>query len=179
MDVETARNILTNRKKRLEQKKIDKENAIQIRKEELVSEIKKLEPRIKKIIEIGNLCLENGINLNPRGTRKCLYEQNAYETDGIYHQLGFYPNNFQGYHGNPPYQCTHYEYIGYDMGGACGNINFITDGDTVASTPDHNGFEIISMSDPLNRHMEKFLRDFPKFEKVFYEFIERLQKEGE
>lgn len=175
MELETAMDKIIGHRKRLEHEKVEKEIAKQVRKKELITEIKKLKPRIQKIIEIGNLCIENGINLNPRGMyKKCLYDQNAFETDGIYHQLGFYANNFQGHHGNPPYQCSHYDYIGYDMGGACGNTNFITDGNTIASTPDHNGYEIIGMSDPLNRHMERFLNDFPKFEKLFYEFIDKL-----
>ena len=56
----------------------------------------------------------------------------------------------------------------------CGNINFITNGDVVASTPDHSGFEIKGTSEPLVRHMKRFIEDFPKFEEAFENFIDNL-----
>ena len=172
MDIDFAKEKIVGHKNRLEQEKIDKEIAYQEEHKSLIKQIKELQPRIQKIIEIGNLCIENGINLNKRGTyRKCKYEEDAFETDGIYHQLGFYPNNYQA---NPLFRCTHYDFIGYDMGGACGNINFITDGDIIASTPDHSGFEIKGMDTPLNKHCKSFLEDFPKFEEAFYKFIDNL-----
>ena len=172
MDIEIARDKIVGHKNRIEQEKLNKEITYKKEQEDLIKQIKDLRPRIEKIIEIGNICIENGICLNKIGTyRKCKYEEDAFETDGIYHQLGFYRNNYQGH---PFYQCSHYDYIGYDMGGACGNINFITNGDIVASTPDHDGFEIKGMSRPLNKHCEQFLKDFPKFEKLFYEFIDNL-----
>ena len=172
MDMELAKEKSVGYKNKKEQEKMDKEIAYQKEHTNLIEQIKELQPRIEKIIEIGNLCIENGINLNTRGTyRKCKYEENAFETDGIYHQLGFYPNHYQGH---PIYACSHYDFIGYDMGGACGSINFITNGEIIASTPDHNGFEIKGMDVPLNKHCKMFLEDFPRFEKLFYEFIENL-----
>jgi len=172
MDMDLAKEKIVGFKNKKEQERIDKEIAYQNEQANLIKQIKELQPRIEKIIKIGNLCIENGINLNPRGTyRKCKYEENAFETDGIYHQLGFYPNH---YHGHPLYACSHYDFIGYDMGGACGSINFITNGEVIASTPDHNGFEIKGMDVPLNKHCRMFLEEFPRFEKLFYEFIENL-----
>ena len=172
MDLDTAKEKIISHKIKKEEEKLQKEIAYQNRLEECISEIKDLKPRIQNIIDIGNYCIENGISLNKIGTyNKCKYEEDAFETDGIYHQLGFYRNHYQGH---PFYQCSHYDYIGYDMGGACGTVNFITNGDIVAGTPDHDGFEIKGINPPLLKHCEKFLKEFPVFEKVFFEFIENL-----
>ena len=172
MDIDTAKTKIIKHNAKKIQDKVEKEIHYKAEQEKLIDEIQALQPRIEQILTIGNLCIENGINLRPGMFRKsCKYKNDCFETDGIHHQLGFYPNHYQGH---PHYKCSHYEYIGYDMGGACGNINFITNGDTVASTPDHSGFEIKGTSEPIVKHMKRFLRDFPKFEEAFENFIEKL-----
>lgn len=168
-------------KQKIQNHNIQKENAKQeaLRKEELkhqelITEIKKLEQRINEIIEIGNLCLKNNIKIwhtygMSHNTAK--YKYGVFDTDGIYHQLGFYPNN----HSLQSNKSSHYDFIGYMMGGANGNIDFVTNGNIIASVPhrDH-GFEILKYGKPTNEHMKKFLKDFPLFEEKFYEFINKL-----
>lgn len=172
MDIETAKEKIVSHKNKKEQEKIDKELLYKQKQMELIAKIRELQPRIQKIIEIGNICIENGIVLRKVGTyRKCLYKEDAYETDAIYHQLGFFPNH---YHGHPLYKCTHYDYIGYRMGGACGNKDFITNGDEVYDISHDNHYELRGKQIPSVEHCGRFLKDFDNFEKLFYEFIDNL-----
>ena len=172
MDIEFAKEKIVGHKNRKEEEARNKALEYREKQTELIRQIRDLEPRIRKIIEIGNLCIENGINLNKVGTyNKCLYKEDAYETDAIHHQLGFFPNHFRGH---PFYSCSHYDYIGYRMGGACGNKDFITDGDIVLDISHDDYHELANRQVPSVNHCQMFLDDFDNFEKVFYEFIERL-----
>ena len=173
LSIEEAERKINNhieKKRRDEEEKHRKEKE---KLENLMKEIENLEPRITQMIAIANLCCSNGIKLRKRKRRcECLYENDCYETDGIHHQLGFYPEHF-GKH--PIDGCTHYDYIGYEMGGACGDKDFITDGFTIASIPNNRNKRLSKgKSKPTIRHCSKFLKDFEKFEKSFYDFINNL-----
>ena len=170
MKFHEAKNKIIKHRLKLEEKEQAKQIAYEKQKQELIEQIQRLKPRIKKMLELGNLCLENDIDIGKLGN-DALYTNNIFETDGIDHQLGFYTNHFEGY---PIYKCSHYDYIGYDMGGFCGDINFITNGDVIASTPNYEGFAIKEISDPLVKHMIKFINDFPVFEREFERFINEL-----
>ena len=157
------------------QRKRDEEEAKirvdELELEQLMNEIRKLEPRITDIIIIGNMCREHGIPLRQYGTyRKCTYKDGSYETDGIYHQLGFYPINKPYYKLGPN---DKYKYIGIEMGGALGNRDFITNGEIIADT-DNDNYDTSIKYKPSIRHCKRFLKDFEEFEKAFYEFINNL-----
>lgn len=167
-----AKEKIVGHRNRKEQEEIDKAIAYKQKQTDLVAQIRELEPRIKKIIEIGNLCIENGIRLNEKGIhRKCLYKEDAYETDAIHHQLGFFPNHYKAH---PIYACTHYDYIGYRMGGANGGLDFITNGEEVLNISHDKYHDLANKQYPSVEHCEMFLKDFENFERVFYEFIDRL-----
>lgn len=173
MDTATAKDKILAHNKRIQDARIQKALEKEKETEKLIAEIKALKPRIKQIIEIGNLCLENNIPIWKRYGVSCNdadYKKGVFDTDGIRHQLGFYPNN----HNRTTNRSSHYDYIGYIMGGACGNRDFITDGDLIADTPNRNKFAISSINEPSIKNMKKFLKDFPKFEKAFYDFINKL-----
>lgn len=156
------------RKREAEEAKI---RADELELEQLMKEIRKLEPRITDIIIIGNMCREHGIPLRHYGTyRECTYKDGSYETDGIRHQLGFYPINKPYYKLGPN---DKYEYIGIKMGGACGNKDFITNGEIIADI-DHENHDTSKKYKPSIRHCKEFLEKFEEFEKVFYDFINNL-----
>lgn len=170
MKVEEAKMKIINHNIKLTNEKQERIKKTNIEREKLINEIKKLKPRIQNIIEIGNFCIDNNIDIGQRTLSSQKYKKNQFETDGVGHQLGFYSyginnNIWRG-------EFNHYKYIGYSMGGICGDKDFITNGDLVANCKhDHpeNIVEQISIY-----HCKDFLKDFPIFEKAFYDFINKL-----
>ena len=169
MDLERAENLIKNHNEKLENERLRIEREHQETKDKLVNEIKNLQPRIQQIIKIGNLCLKNDIEIGQTpSSKRCSYENNMFETDGIHHQLGFYRKRYPVWRfPNDLYDC-----IGYKMGGVCGNKDFITDGNFIFNVEHDNPTKI--KNDLSIRHMKKFLNEFETFETKFYEFIENL-----
>lgn len=169
MDINKAKEKIAQHNENIKKEKEEKQKLEEEEYNKYFNMIRELQPRIENIIEIGNMCVENNIKLNSRmrGSDRfsSKYRYNEFITDGIYHYLGFYPENRE---------YEHFTFIGYKMGGACGGTNFITNGEIIASTPDYNRYEIKSMSNPLTKHMKKFVKDFPEFEKTFYKFVDNL-----
>ena len=174
MEIDVAMKKISEHKQKLENDELKRIQDNNIELKQLKNEIRDLKPRIEKIIKIGNICIDNNIILNKIGTyNKCLYKEDNYETDAIYHQLGFYPN---AYVSHPLYRCTEYQYIGFVNGGANGNKDFITNGDVIKHVWFRTHEEINEPEDVelMIYHCRKFLDKFPIFEKKFYEFIDNL-----
>lgn len=178
MNIETAKNKIINHNVKIEKEKQKKEQKRKTEEKKCLEKIKKLQPRIKQIIEIGNLCIENNIFIGHKPcSDKRTYKEKCFETEGIKHQLGFYPNNMQGY---PVYKCLYYDYIGIINGGFCGDWDFLINDKEILEikqekdkhTPalDHTS----TYRKPTIRQMTKFLNQFDEFEREFYKFIENL-----
>lgn len=173
MDYEEAKEIISNFKHKKEVEEEVKKKQYDTKLISAITEIKELKNEIQGIIRIGNLCLTEGIETNPSNKnpyRKCTYEDGSYETDAIDHQLGFYPNS---YHRNIC-KCTHYSYIGYRMGGACGNWDFITNGEVVLAVPHEDCYKPQfgdKFKTPDLMMCRRFLKDFNNFKEVFYDYI--------
>ncbi len=115
-----------------------------------IQQIKELKPRIQNLLTLAKECKSLGISFpSPTQLRSMGYGDGHYgfESDGIYHQIGFtkeYPN-----------------FIGIKAGGYFGNVDMFTDGDTV-NIPEDGTFG------------DRFLKDFPEFEKAFLAWIDSL-----
>ena len=178
MDIEEAKNIIINYKIKKEKEEQLKIKAIKEKQEMLKKQIRALEPRIKDIIVLGNFCLKNDIKVWQKGIEDAKYENKCFETDGIKHQLGFYRNHFKGY---PVYRCSEYDYIGFENGGFCGDWDFVTNGKEIFEVHEEKdkmttiGPHSI-IREPTVYQMNKFLNDFNKFEKEFFNYIKSYQR---
>lgn len=176
MNINIAKEKIVNHNVKVKKTKIEKEIEIEKKTKEYMNKIKQLQSRIEKIIKIGNLCIENNIEIGQRGDKRT-YKDNCFETEGIKHQLGFYRNHFQGY---PTYKCNKYDYIGFQNGGFCGDYDFLTNGKEIIEikqkrdhlTPPLDNTSIYR--EPTIYQMSHFIAEFDNFEKEFYNFINNL-----
>lgn len=138
---------------------------------------KTLSPRINKVWDVANALRHNGFKL---GDEDCNGLGN-FETDGIYHRLGFY------YKGNPYWGLIPIDGFGIQGGGCdgssvymdryanifwCGGIldvNTINNLDYRVSIPAYDCGHI-------NGKLVKILNGFDEFERKFYEYAESVIK---
>lgn len=140
------------------EKERQKEIEIQNRTEAALAKIAELKPRIDDLIKLANYARNNGIDFNNKGWGgREGYDTGMFYTNSWSHLVGFVQ-------GNP------ITMIGIDAGGACGNVNFRTDGEETYGADD------TFIMDPKLHHMEKFIKDFDKFEREFYAYIEKVCK---
>lgn len=144
---------------------------IRHRIDDIRGSIYSLRYRIDKILETANACIQYDIpiwkdTMNIHVEAK--YENGCFETDGIYHQLGLI--NIHNKHGDP--KPEKYEWIGYQMGGACGCYDFWTNGRECYDVNENNRDD--KNIYPALKHMEKFERDFENFEKKFFAYIDSV-----
>lgn len=154
-------------KKQKEMKDMVKEATLKDR----VAKIKNLKPRIDKLIELANACLENDIDIN-----KCCssgwcrgydnYQDGTFVTNGISHHLGFLP----------PLDNIIYE-IGIIAGGCCGPWDLHTNGTYVTFVNQENDDERDSEEKDIST-LEKLLNDFEKFETAFYKYVDQIIEDG-
>ena len=160
---------ITNWQTRESQKKVDSENARNQEVESLKQRVKALKPRIDELIETANAAQNAGIKIKNTSMSANYYPEYAFDTDGWFHKLGFY----MGYgYGNP------IKYIGIMNGGACGNYDFLTDGNVVCGVEhgNSNGKKVPDYKN-FSRDAEAFLSKFDAFEKRFYDYIDKLTAE--
>lgn len=142
----------------------DKEKEIALAKErerrmeDCKSKIKELKPRIDDLIKLCNYAKANGIELSKRGWGGHEgYDTGMFYSNGWSHLVGFIP-------GDPV--C----YLGIVAGGACGYIDFITNGEDISGIEEGTR----KVVEPLLNHMEHFLNEFDYFEEEFYKRIDKL-----
>lgn len=162
--IERIKNYSTITKKELEKKKQAQEKL----KNELISNIQALQPRIEKIIYTANTCYDNGIDVENCGSNIYRnydggYEKGQFLTEGIYHRVGIVRQH--------PYEC-----MGIDNGGVCGIYDFRTNGMEVYSL-NNNDNKDNATYEPRIEDMQKFLNFFDVFEKAFYEYIDKTLDE--
>lgn len=130
----------------------------------LINEIKELSPRIKALITLANTCKANNIPLSRsyyiHGYDKAEY----FFTDGFYHYLGFYDE-------------TPITYIGIMNGGACGKYDLRVNAEGTIFVTEHgyNNYNIASIDKISTSDLESFVKNFPKFEERFLNWIDNLQ----
>lgn len=145
-----------------EQKRKEKEHL-----EDLLKCIKKLTPRIKKLIDTANELLKAGYwcFLDPGEWGKC-----GFVSEGWAHHFGLMLDR------NAPWH-TRVDSVGIVAGGFCGEHDFHTTGEITymtgwyQSTPDGTSIKV--------SYAERTLKDFDDFEQRFYTALEDfLAKKG-
>lgn len=127
----------------------------------LINEIKELQPRINDLLIVGNACLFNKIPLKGTGFGcKEGYDTHQFITNGWSHLLGFVDKSIAP-------QKLPFMYLGI-QGGGFYTYDLETDGRTVYVSG-RDGRDKIYV---LNR----FVKEFDKFEKEFYAYVDRVTK---
>lgn len=127
----------------------------------LIDEIKELQPRINDLLIVGNACLFNKIPLKGTGFGcKEGYDTHQFITNGWSHLLGFVDKSIAP-------QKLPFMYLGI-QGGGFYTYDLETDGRTVYVSG-RDGRDKIYV---LNR----FVKEFDKFEKEFYAYVDRVTK---
>lgn len=161
--------IIKNKANNDRQKEIDKENALFEKTEKLKKEITSLGDRIKEVIYLANVCRNNGVEIpqnKPMSFKYNSAEKYGYDAEfiaeGIRHHVGFDRRNYN------------IKYLSIINGGACGSLDFYTDGVRIFSRSNRD-YENYRDGEPRIQDMQKFLREFPIFEQAFYNWINSLQ----
>lgn len=143
-----------NDKEKERQKEIENKNRFDI----AFKQIEALKPRIDDLIKLANYAKDNGIDFNKKGWGGHEgYDTGMFYTNSWSHLVGFVYKN--------PITL-----LGINAGGACGNVDFRTDGKQIY------GKEESFITEPKLHHMERFIKDFDKFEREFYAYIEKVCK---
>ena len=143
-------------------------NAVELKREELKSQIKNLYSRIQSLLICANECVKNGIKIpKSDSTYSRAGEEYGYDhefiAEGFYHGTGLIKRN----HDNE------FNWLGIKNGGANGPWDFITNGIDIKSigNADYNKG---TQDKPRISDMEKFLKQFPVFEEAFYNWIDSM-----
>ena len=145
-----------NDKEKERQKEIETKN----RFDTALAKIKELKPRIDDLIKLANYAKDNGIDFNKRewGGHEG-YDTGMFYTNSWSHLVGFVNRN--------PITL-----LGIDAGGACGDIDFRTNGEHTFGLNRGNN----TIVEPSLYHMENFIKKFDEFEREFYTYIEKVCK---
>lgn len=132
--------------------------------EALQARVRGLRPRIAELLETANACAENGIEIDAYGKSfdrsRDSYEKGTFVTNSITHRLGFVHTS----------KGCKILWLGIEAGGACGPLNFRTNGDTVCSIHENERH----VGPPLTKHLKEFLEKFDEFEKAFYDYVDSI-----
>lgn len=165
MTIEERMEIIRNKAKKNKEEEANKLSAEDAKRNKLILQIKNLHDRINSLLILANECDTNGINIPQDGYYYRRYnsaKEFGYDAEfiaeGIRHHVGFINGG-------------KYEWVGIKNGGACGVYDFYTNGSDVFSI--HQSTR--AKAEPRIRDMEKFLEEFPVFEKAFYNWIDSLQ----
>ena len=146
-------------------------NAEEERKKEIIKkyeqDIKALAPRIKQLMEIAVALLKNNIPLGKRGTTITGSYDDAFETDGIHHGLGFFFRYESGY--------KYIVGIGIKGGGCCGRNLAINENGIMVYRPDpyYQSYQYFGYNDYCNK-CKTFLQKFDDFEKNVNDYVDNL-----
>lgn len=135
-----------------EMEEIKKVTEKEIRIEEYKDVIRSLKPRIDELLEVGQACYDNGIELSGgRWGGHEGYDTHQFFTNGWSHLTGFYGTDFK--------------YVGKAGGGAC-NWDLKTNGDEI----------IVSGSEEYI--LKKFIEQFDEFETEFYKYVDKITQKN-
>lgn len=148
-----------NEKKIAEQKRIERET------EEYKQKIRDLRPRIVNAIKVGNYALSNGIDLMKSG----FGGHEGYDT-GLFFSNGW--SHVVGFLNCGTYDAPHTNEMGIIKGGACGCIDFHTDGNDIYGYDTSRKMCV----EPLLSDMKTFVNRFNDFENAFFEYIKKICK---
>ena len=154
--------------KKIESDKKKENESEQLREKQLdeaMEDVVKLFGRVKDIIRLGVYCINNKIEF-PNG-KYYEYRQayNDFESDGIRHYFGFIGEDGYLSHGGEVH-------VGWNNGGFCGVWDVHCNGNELwlQHEKDKNNKRKIDSIDDIKR----FIKDFEKFEKNFYEWFDEM-----
>lgn len=156
MTVEERMRMIDQKVKKDEEEEFVKLQKYESEYEECIRKIKALRERITDLLKVANYAMDNGISLKYRDVLHGDYDNGDFFSNFWSHRLGLKDN----------------EHLGYTKGGACGNIDFYTNGDDIYGY-DTKKRERVS---PLFDDMKRFINGFDKFEQKFYEYIDKQCK---
>lgn len=143
-------------------KELEKKLAEKKHLEEVLEGLKKLTPRIKKLIDTANELLKAGYwsFLDPGEWGRC-----GFVSEGWAHHFGFMLDSWG------VSNCDkHISSVGIVAGGACGDHDFHTTGELTYMT---GWYKADPDGTPINvSYAERTLRDFDDFEQRFYTALE-------
>ena len=139
---------------RAEQQRIAAEH----HRQRLLDQIRVMKPDIDNLIKVAKAAQEAGIPLKVGYMVDHTYENGDFFTDAMTHKVGFVQASI-----------TSKEIIGvgFETGGCCGVYDFITDGVVIRDKNRSNGHD----REASTEHLEKFIKEFPEFERAFYDYI--------
>ena len=152
------------RKKMIDNKLADdKRKEIEAREKELTEikkckeEISKLTERISDLLEFAWYAIDNGISLSQSGWGGHEgYDTGMFISNGWSHVVGI----------------KNRDYLGITKGGACGYIDFYTNGKDTYGYDTYNK----KMVEPLLHDMKRFLKNFNELESSLYAYVENKCK---
>ncbi len=147
------------------EEKIAEQKRIKRETEQCKQKIRILRPRIVDAIKVGNYALSNGINLmKSRFGGHEGYDTGLFFSNGWSHIVGFLNCSTH----NSPHICE----MGIIKGGACGCVDFHTDGDCIYGYSTDKEIRV----EPLLNDMKRFIDRFDDFEKALFEYIKIICK---
>lgn len=160
MDINNILNKIENYKtataERAEQERIAAEH----HRQRLLDQIWVMKPDIDNLVKVAKAAQEAGIPLKVGYMANHTYENGDFFTDATTHKVGFVPISFNN---------KIIIGVGFEGGGCCGQYDFFTDGFAIYDRNRDNGFSRKASTE----HLEKFIKEFPEFERAFYDYIEK------
>lgn len=158
MDVNNILNKIENYKTATAERAEQNRVAAEHRRQSLLDRIQVMKPDIDNLVKVAKAAQEAGIPLKVGYMVDHTYENGDFFTDAMTHKVGFVQASI-----------TSKEIIGvgFETGGCCGVYDFITDGVVIRDKNRSNGHD----REASTEHLEKFIKEFPEFERAFYDYI--------
>lgn len=158
MDINNILNKIENYKTATAERAEQNRVAAEHHRQSLLDRIRVMKPDIDNLIKVAKAAQEAGIPLKVGYMVDHTYENGDFFTDAMTHKVGFVQASI-----------TSKEIIGvgFETGGCCGVYDFITDGVVIRDKNRSNGHD----REASTEHLEKFIKEFPEFERAFYDYI--------
>lgn len=158
MDINNILNKIENYKTATAERAEQNRVAAEHHRQSLLDRIRVMKPDIDNLVKVAKAAQEAGIPLKVGYMVDHTYENGDFFTDAMTHKVGFVQASI-----------TSKEIIGigFETGGCCGVYDFITDGVVIRDKNRSNGHD----REASTEHLEKFIKEFPEFERAFYDYI--------
>lgn len=158
MDINNILNKIENYKTATAERAEQNRVAAEHHRQSLLDQIRVMKPDIDNLVKVAKAAQEAGIPLKVGYMVDHTYENGDFFTDAMTHKVGFVQASI-----------TSKEIIGvgFETGGCCGVYDFITDGVVIRDKNRSNGHD----REASTEHLEKFIKEFPEFERAFYDYI--------
>ena len=162
MDINNILNKIENYKAQTAEKAEQERVAAEHYRQSLLDQIRVMKPDIDNLIKVAETARKAGIPLEVSfGHFDSSYEIGDFFTDAITHKVGFVPTSFNN---------KAIIGVGFEGGGCCGQYDFFTNGVAICDRNRDNR----SIHEASTEHLEEFIEKFPKFERAFYDYIEKV-----